>query len=364
MKGQLGFAGRMAQAFINNSLTPVIVLGAIFAGIFAAAVLPREEEPQIVVPMIDIFVGYPGARPKEVEERIVKPMEKLLWEVKGVEYIYSTSMPNMGMLTVRFLVGQSEEDSLVKTYHKLFSHLDLMPSGITPPLVRLRTIYDVPVLALTLWGENYDSYKLRRIATQLICDQCKSVREVNEAVVIGGQRRQIRVILDPAALAGYNVSAGMVFKTLQAADQELEVGSFEKNNSEIYVRTGRWLTSKEDVGDVVVGVYRGRPVYLRDVAEIVDGPEEPADYVFFSPGPAEHEKEGWPIPEEAKPGHLYPAVTIMVAKHKAANAIHVVNKVLAKIRELQRTVLPPDLHITITRNYGAMATEKSNELLE
>ncbi len=364
MNGPLGAAGRVARAFITNKLTPILLLGSILAGVIAVTILPREEEPQIIVPMIDIFVGMPGARSKEVEERVVKPMEKLLWEIKGVEYIYSTSMPGQGMVTVRFYVGQDEEDSLVKVYHKLFSHLDMMPPGTTMPLVRLRTIYDVPVLALTIWGKGYDSFELRRIASQFLCDKIRSVREVNEAKIIGGRRRQIRVVLNPAALAAHNVSAGMVYQVLQSANQEITAGDLQEGNQELWVRAGGWLTSAEDVGAVVVGAYRGKPVYLRDVAQVVDGPEEPADYVFFGPGPARAKKHGWAIPTSARPGEQYPAVTIMVAKHRAANAIHVVNHVLAKVRELQRTVLPKDLHITITRNYGETATEKSNELLE
>ncbi len=254
---ELGLAGRLAKQFIDNKLTPIFVIGAVLAGIFATAVLPREEEPQIVVPMIDIFVGLPGATPKEVEERVVKPMEKILWEIKGVEFVYSTSVPGQGLVTVRFYVGQNEEDSLVKVYHRLFSRMHIMPPGATLPLVRMRTIYDVPVLALTLWGEGYDGFELRRIAAQLICDEIKSVREVNEAKIIGGLRRQIWVVLGASKLAGYGVTANQVFRMLQAANQEIEAGSFEQGNREIYVRAGRWLKSKEDVENVVVGVFGG-----------------------------------------------------------------------------------------------------------
>lgn len=358
---QLGIAGKLARIFINNRLTPLLIILSIAAGILATLALPREEEPQIVVPMIDVLVGYPGATPKEVESKVVDPLEKLLWEVKGVEYIYSTSMPGQAMLIVRFKVGENEEDSLVKLYHKLFANLDKMAPGVTQPLVKMRSIYDVPILALTLWSDKYSPMELRRMASQVLCMQLKQVTDVSETTIIGGQRRQIRVDLDPARLAGYNVSAGLIYKQLQAANHQLDAGSIAQDNTEFAIKAGDFLATADDVANVVVGVFGGRPIKLGEVADVYDGAEDPSQYVLFGPGPAGKEKGI--NTEEFQVGSQYNAVTISIAKHKGANAINVVDGVMEKVRELQEKELPSDVHLTVTRDYGETAAEKSNELL-
>jgi multidrug efflux pump subunit AcrB len=357
----LGLAGKLAERFIQNKLTPIIVVAAVVAGLMATLALPREEEPQIVVPMVDITVGYPGASAKEVESRVVKPLEKLLWEVKGVEYIYSTSMPGQAMLIVRFFVNENEEDSLVKLYHKLNANADALPPGATQPLVKLRSIYDVPILALTLWSDKYTPMELKRMASQAVSDNIKQVRDVSDTTIIGGQQRQIRVDLDPIRLAGYHLSPGAVYGQLQAANQQLDAGTISNSNTEIYVKTGNFLTGADDVGALVIGAFGGHPVYLRDVAEVADGPEDPNQYVSLGVGP--HGKSMGIDTEKFAPGTEYNAVTISVAKHKGANAINVAHAVLQKVEELQRTQLPDDVQVTVTRNYGESATEKSNELL-
>jgi len=360
MNKPLGLAGKLAERFIRNKLTPIIVAAAVIAGLMATLALPREEEPQIVVPMVDIMVGYPGASAKEVESRVVKPLEKLLWEVKGVEYIYSTSMPGQAMLIARFYVNEKEEDSLVKLYHKLNAN-PVLPPGATAPMVKLRSIYDVPILALTLWSDKYSPMELKRLAAQVLSDNIKQVRDVSETTLIGGQQRQIRVDLDPIRLAGYHLSPGYVYQQLQAANQQLDAGTISNNNTEIYVKTGNFLGSAEDVKSLVIGAFGGHPVYLRDVADVTDGPEDPNQYVTLGVGP-----RGKSVGIDTKtfaPSTEYNAVTISVAKHKGANAINVAHAVLQKVEELQRTQLPDDAHITVTRNYGESATEKSNELL-
>lgn len=360
MHTSLGLAGKLAERFIKNKLTPIIVIAAVAAGLMATLALPREEEPQIVVPMVDIMVGYPGASAKEVESRVVKPLEKLLWEVKGVEYIYSTSMPGQAMLIVRFLVNEDEEDSLVKLTHKLNAN-PVLPPGATPPLVKLRSIYDVPILALTLWSDAYTPMELKRLAAQVMSDSIKQVRDVSEVTIIGGQQRQIRVDLDPIKLAGYHLSPGAVYQQLQAANRQLDAGAISHNNTEMYVKAGNFLGSAEDVRALVIGAFGGRPVYLRDVAEVADGPEDPAQYVSLGVGP--HGKSMGIDTGKFAPGTEYHAVTISVAKHKGANAINVARAVLQQVEELRRTQLPSDVQVTVTRNYGESATEKSNELL-
>src|SRR6185369_16311671 len=259
----------------------------VMLGLGAVVLLPREEEPQIIVPMIDVFVEMPGASARDVEERVTKPMEKLLWEVPGVEYIYSTSSPGRSMAVVRFYVGQNEEAAIVRLNQKMFANLDLIPPGASPPLIKPRSIDDVPILALTLASDRYDHFTLRRVAAQ-VHDQIKEVRDVSEVKIIGGQRRQIRVLLDDARMAAYGAAPASIVPMLEQENRQLQSGSFSSGNREFLVETGGFLHTAAEVGDVVVGVANGRPVYLRDVAQIEDGAEEPADYVLYGTGPAKN----------------------------------------------------------------------------
>jgi len=343
---QLGPAGRFARAFIDSKLTPLVILASLALGTFAVLMLPREEEPQIKVPMIDIFVGMPGASAREVEERVTKPMEKLLWEIPGVEYIYSTSSPGGAMAVVRFYVGEDEEDSIVKLNQKMFANFDLIPPGATPPLIKPRSIDDVPILALTLWSRRYGPFELRRIAAQ-VHDVIKQVPDVSAVEIIGGQRREIRVTLDEARLAAYALTPLEIHQALAAANRRLPAGSFAAANREFVLETGDFLRNAGDVASVVVGVFQNKPVYLRDVARVEDGGEEPAQYVHYA----------------GRDGAFHPAVTLAVSKRKATNAITVAHNVLARVEKLRGSVIPPEVELTITRHYGETAAEKSNELL-
>jgi multidrug efflux pump subunit AcrB len=344
-----GFAGRVAAAFIESRLTPLFVLASILLGMGGVLLLPREEEPQIIVPMIDVFVQVPGASAKEVEERATRPMEQLLWEIPGVEYVYSTSSPGQSMAIVRFRGGEDEEKSIVRLNQKMFANFDRIPPGTSPPLIKPRSIDDVPILALTLSSGRHDPFTLRRVAV-LLQEQVKTVPDVSEVKIIGGQRRQLRVLLDPARMASRGIAPATVARMLAGANRELQAGSFSSGNREFLVSAGGFLRSAEEVGAVVAGVSGGRPVYLRDVATIVDGPEEPADHVFFGEG-------------AGAGGSVVPAVTLSVAKRKGTNAIAIADRVLEKIDGLKGTLLPGDVRLTVTRNYGETAAEKSNELL-
>jgi multidrug efflux pump subunit AcrB len=356
---RLGISGVIARAFLRSKLTPLIVLASLLLGVFAVLITAREEEPQIVVPMIDVMVSYPGATASEVEERVTKPMEKFLWEIKGVEYIYSIVKPGMNLTIVRFYVGEDMEKSLVNLYTKLMSHYDRIPAGVSQPLIKPKSIDDVPILTLSLWCEKggYSGYELRRIALEL-CDELKKDKDVSEFSVIGGQRRQVRITLDPVRLQAYRIPALQIMQVLRQANFVLPSGAFPAADGEFLVETGGWLDSVEDAGRVVVGVASGGPVYLRDVAELADGPEEPADYVFMGSGPAGGEKN---LPSLAGPAE---AVTIAIAKKKGANASTVAGEALAKIEKLRGGILPRDVRTTVTRNYGDTAKEKSNELLD
>ncbi|MBW1886753.1 MAG: efflux RND transporter permease subunit [Deltaproteobacteria bacterium] len=359
MKQDIGAAGNIARFFINSKLTPLIIIASILLGLAALYALPREEEPQIIVPMIDIFVQMPGASPKEVEERVTKPMEKLLWEIPGVEYIYSTSSPGISMAVVRFFVGEDEEKAIVRLQSKLMANYDLIPSGVSPPLVKPRYIDDVPILALTFWGEDTDHYTLRRVVAE-VEDLVKSEDNVSTTNIIGGYQRQVQVFLDPVRLAAFHLDPVTIVNMLRGANRESHIGSFPSKNGETLVKTGGFLSNSDDVEKVVVGVHGDRPVYLREVATVIDGPQEPDQYVFFGLGPASQEKR---LSGKSITKALYSAVTLTVAKRKGANAITVAERVLHRVKESRGVFIPDNIQWTVTRHYGETAKEKSDELL-
>ncbi|UCG11015.1 MAG: efflux RND transporter permease subunit [Deltaproteobacteria bacterium] len=359
MRQELGPAGKIARFFIDSKLTPLIILASILMGLGAIYVLPREEEPQIIVPMIDIFVRMPGASAKEVEERVTSPMEKLLWEIPGVEYIYSTSRPGMSMAVVRFFVGENEEEAIVRLQSKLLANFDRIPHGASEPLVKPRYIDDVPILALTFWSGEVDHYTLRRVVAE-VEDLVKREDSVSLTTIIGGHHRQVEVRLSPTRLAGFSLDVSAIVNMLRGANQEADLGSFPSVEGEILVHTGGFLGSAKDIGAVVVGVAGNRPVYLRDVAAIVDGPAEPDQYVFLGWGPVGEKSEI--SPPESRMGR-YPAVTLTIAKRKGANAITVAERVLRRVEESRGVVIPDNIHFTVSRNYGETAKEKSDELL-
>jgi multidrug efflux pump subunit AcrB len=348
-----GIAGRIAGTFIESKLTPLIVVASIMLGIFAVIVTPREEEPQIIVPMVDVFVSYPGASSAEVEERVTKPMGKLLWEVEGVEYLYTMSKPGMSVATVRFYVGEDMEDSIVKLYNKLMSNYDMIPPGVSEPLVKPKSIDDVPILTFTLWSDRYGGYELRRVAYE-VAEELKKDSEVSEYKVIGGQKRQITVTLDPVKLKAYSLTPLGIAYALGKSNFTLKGGAFPSLSGEYVVETEGFLRNAAEAGDVAVGVRGGRPVYLRDVAVISDGPEEPSEYVFMGFGSASDKHRNG----------LSEAVTISFAKKKGTNATHIAERLHRKLDALKGSAIPEGVEIETTRNYGESAKEKSDELLK
>ena len=342
----LGIAGRIAAAFIDSKLTPLIIVAAVLLGGAAIVLLPREEEPQIKVPMVDVMVAMPGSSSKEVEERATRPMEKLLWELPGVEYLYSTSRDSESLIIVRFKVGEDPQSSLVKLTEKLRSNFDRIPPGVASPLIKPKSIDDVPILGLTFHSSRYDHLMLRRLAAQ-VEESIKQVPLVAETTLIGGARKAVRVILDPVRLASRSLSPAGIVPMLQQSNRQYRAGGLTTANREVLVETGAFLKTAEDVGNVVIGVFSGRPVYLREVAEILDGSEETNQYVLFGSG--NHMEE--------------PAVTLSIAKRPGANAIAVADDVLRKVELLKGKLIPADVTVDVIRNYGETAAEKSNELL-
>ncbi|HSK39622.1 MAG TPA: efflux RND transporter permease subunit, partial [Arenibaculum sp.] len=336
--GATGIAGRIARAFIDSKLTPLIIVASMLLGLASVLLIPREEEPQIKVPMIDVLVAMPGFSAKEVEERATRPMEKLLWEIPGVEYIYSTSRESESLVIVRFKVGEDPESSLVKLSEKLRGNFDRIPHGVAFPLIKPRSIDDVPILALTFHSRQYDHLTLRRLAAQ-VDDAVKQVALVAETTIIGGARRELRVLPDPSKLASRHLSLAGLAPMLQQANRQFRSGDLVASNQSVRVETGAFLQTAGDVGDVVVAVAGGRPVHLREVAEIVDGAEEPSNYVFHGDGAA-----------ASAAADEHPAVTLGIAKRPGANAIAVAREVLRKVETLKGRVIPAGVEVSITRH--------------
>ena len=350
---KLGFAGRLAAAFTNSKLTPLLIVASLILGLVAVMRTPREEEPQIIVPMADVLVQMPGSTARDVEQRVTVPMEKLIWEIPGVEYVYSTSSPGQSMVVVRFLVGQDQERAFVRLREKLQSHYDLIPPGASTPTIKPHSIDDVPILALTLHSPTASSAVLRQLAAR-VEREIKSVPSVSESLIIGGRKRELRVVLSRGAMQARQLDVGDVLGALQAANNRSDAGLIAQDNNELSIRAGEFFRSATDVEGVVIPTADGKQIYVRDIATVVDGAEEPTNYVFFGRGPASESKGS---------DALESAVTISIAKRQGVNAVEVVHNVLAKVERLKGTLIPSDVEVTVTRNYGETAAEKSSELL-
>ncbi len=343
---------RIVRFFIRSKLTPLVVVASVLVGLGAVVMLPREEEPQIVVPMVDVISRLPGASAKETEQRLTIPLERLAWAIPGVEYVYSTTTPGETLVVVRFFVGINEEDALTRLRKQLDAHAPDIPPGATPPQVVARSIDDVPVLTLTFWSAAQDDLALRRIAAE-VETVVRRTPDVSETEIIGGARRQFRVILDPARMEAYGVTADALAARLAAANRALSPAETVRGDSAtVIVATGA-VESAESLGDIVVGGQGERLTRLRDVADIRDGPEELTRFVRHV---ARDEKTG-------QPGGEYPAATLAIAKRKGVNATRLADEILTRVNALKGSVIPSDVEMTVTRNYGVTAAEKSNELL-
>ncbi|HNV85982.1 MAG TPA: efflux RND transporter permease subunit [Candidatus Omnitrophota bacterium] len=338
--------------FANSKLTPLIIGMSILLGAFAVWNLPREEEPQISVPIFDVFVPFPGASAEEVERRIVNLGERKFWEIPGVEYVYSTAEPEGAFFIVRFRVGESMEESLIKLYTKVYSNLDFLPQGASQPLIKMRSIDDVPVLALTFYSGSRDALSLRKIVAKLQA-LINAVPDVSETHIIGGRKREFQVFFDDRKLTERLLNPLEVAKLIREANVKLDGGHLETVPNVSLVEADSFFRSREDLEHLVVGVSMGNVVYLKDIARVADGPDEKEQSVNIRFG-------------KASPGALrgpLDAVTLSISKRKGTNATRLCETILEKIRELRGEVIPPDVSMTVTRDYGETANEKSNELL-
>ncbi len=355
----LGFSAKIASVFINSKITPLLIIAILLLGLFSLSLTPREEEPQIVVPMIDIMVQMPGASPQEIENIVTRPLEQKIGEVEGVEYVYSASYPSFTMVTARFFVGTDQDKALTRIANKVYCNADLWPQEIKPPLVKVRSIDDVPMMALTLWSDHYDGYQLRQIAGELR-NELMDITDVSVSQIIGGRPRTVRVELDPQRMAAFSLTTLAILPALQMQNQNLPSGSFADDNNQFLVETGTFLRSADDVANLVVGSFGGRPVRLMDIAAVTDGPGEIDNYTFMGLGPAAVQKQ---IAPSYAVGSEYPAVTISLAKRKGSDATRVADSILAKVEKLRPRLLPDDVHVTVTRNYGATARDKAHNLI-
>ena len=362
-----GLTTKIVKIFTTSQLSILFLIISLLAGAAALILTPREEDPQIVVPVMDVLIEYPGASSEEVEKLVSTPLEGLLKQIEGVEYVYSISKPGSAMVTVRYLVGQNFEDSLVKTWDRLLSNQNIIPSGVTHWKVSPVEIDNVPIVLLTLSAQNnaYDSMALRRIADELIVP-LRSVDNVGKSWVVGGDQRQVSLYANPSSLAAQSVTLLEITQALATANVNLQAGSFERNNSEILLEAGPHFSSSAEVGATVIKSVAGRPVYLRDVARIEDGPADVAHYTRIGFGPAVNEMPTIGTATGTQPlvGQERQMVTLALAKRKGSNAVNVAEAVIAMAEKMHGTLIPEDVLLTITRNYGETADHKVNELVK
>lgn len=350
-----GISGKIAGAFIKSKLSILLMLAFMLLGLFSIYFIPREEEPQIEVPMADIMIGYPGATPQEVESGVVQPIEKIISNIKGVEHVYSTSMNGMGMLTVQFYVGEDVERSLVKLYNEMMKNMDRMPQGATMPLVKSRAIDDVPALAFTFWSDKMGDYQIRQVA-EVVGNEIKKIPDVAQVNIVGGQSRQVKVMLGKDEMAQSKLDFGAIAQSLQANNAQMQSGNIVTGDMVYSVQTGNFFANVDEVKNLIVGTNDNQPVYLYQIAEVEDGPEVPKQYVSFGYGTASGDKKAG-MPDD------YSAVTISIAKKKGADAMKLAEVVIDKVEHLKKDVITKDLNVDVTRNYGETASHKVSELL-
>ncbi|RJR46008.1 MAG: efflux RND transporter permease subunit [Desulfobacteraceae bacterium] len=341
-----GFIPRLVETFLTSKISILMLIFSFSLGAAAILLTPREEEPQIVVPMADVFVQAPGASAAEVENLVATPLERLLWQIDGVEYVYSTSHRDSAVVTVRFFVGEDRERSLVKLHNKITMNIDQAPPLVKGWVIRPVEIDDVPIVNLTLYSDRYDDYAIRRIGEEVLT-RLAEVEDTSRTSVVGSREREVRVELIPEKMAGRGVSKLDVQRALQGTDASVTVGGFSRFNQETLVTSESFVASAREVDELVVNVHEGRPVYMRDIAEVLDGPEEAVNYSRIS------------FPD----GGVYPAVTLALAKKKGTNAVEVADRVLERLEELKGNVIPDGIKVEVTRNYGWTAQQKVNDLL-
>ena len=362
---KLGISGNTARHFLTTQITPLLALVGVLLGIFAVMITPREEDPQINVTFANVFIPFPGATATEVESLVATPAEQVISEISGIDHVYSTSTPGMAVLTVQFLVGENRTDAIVRLYNKLYSNQDWLPAnlGVGQPIIKPKGIDDVPIVALTLWSENDEvgAYELSLVSHGLETE-LKRIDGTRDIYTIGGPARVMHVVLDPQALSGYNIDIRDLGNALQAANTARSGLTVTTENREILVQAGTFLTSPEEIAELVVGVFDGKAVYLQDVATISEGVDSPSQYVSIAAGKGSLGEAGGV--DSKLINNLQPAVTLAIAKKPGSNAVDIANQVIKRLDELKGTFIPDDVKVSITRNYGTTAQAKSEKLIQ
>ena len=362
---KLGISGNTAKHFLTTQITPLLALVGVLLGIFAVMITPREEDPQINVTFANVFIPFPGATATEVESLVATPAEQVISEISGIDHVYSTSTPGMAVLTVQFLVGENRTDAIVRLYNKLYSNQDWLPAnlGVGQPIIKPKGIDDVPVIAVTLWSENDEvgAYELSLVSHGLETE-LKRIDGTRDIYTIGGPTRVMHVVLDPQALSGYNIDIRDLGNALQAANTARSGLTVTAENREILVQAGTFLTSPEEIAELVVGVFDGKAVYLQDVATISEGVDTPSQYVSIAAGKGGLAEGGGADSDLIN--NLQPAVTLAIAKKPGTNAVDIANQVIKRLDELKGTFIPDDVEVSITRNYGTTAQAKSEKLIQ
>ena len=356
-QGPRGLIPRIVRPFLTSKLSILLILASLAVGTAAILVTPREEEPQIVVPLADVFVQAPGASAEEVEKLVATPLEQLLWQIDGVEYVYSTSHRDRAVVTVRFYVGEDRERSLVKLHNKIAMNVDQAPPLVQGWVIKPVEIDDVPIVNLTLYSKRYSDHELRRIGEEVL-SRLSEVEDISRTTIVGGRKREIRVELLPERMSGRKVGPLQVLEALRATDAAVTAGDFAKANRSVTVTSDSFVGSAEEVRRLVVGVHEERPVYLEDVARVLDGPEEGDHYTRI--GFSRRYREAKVLPEDRASCQ---AVTLALAKKRGTNAVWVARDILDRLETLKKTVLPEGVHVAVTRNYGRTAQDKVNDLL-
>jgi len=350
----LGIAGRIACTFIDSPISPLLMVATLFIGLLGLVFTPRQEDPQISVPMIDIFVQYPGASTDQVASLVTEPLERIVYQIPGVRHVYSASERGQAMVTVRFKVGEPLGPSIVKVHDKIQSNLDKMPPGVSLPLVKPKGIDDVPVVTVTLSSDSVDDAALRTLGMDVL-QRLREVPDTGQGFVVGGRAEQVRIEVNPERLAGYGLTLDQVAQAVKSANQQLQAGSVEASSTSLSVYTGSFLRTADEISHLIVGSRGGLPVYILDVAEVIHGPEEAQQVVGYYTGAAASEEEGSVNAE--------PAVTIALAKKEGTNGVTVANDILEKLDLLRGHLIPDNVRVSITRDYGKTANDKVNELL-
>jgi len=359
MSDRLGISGSTPRAVLTSEITPLLALVGFLLGVFAVMITPREEEPQINVTFANVFIAFPGASAREVEELVTTAAEQILSELEGLKHVYSVSRPGMSILTVQFKVGEDRTQAIVRLYNALYSKQDWLPPGlgVAQPIIKPKGIDDVPIVTLTLWTEDMErgGYELSQVAHALEAE-LKRVKGTRDVYTLGGPQQVVQVLFNASRLAAYNLTVDDLRFALQQSNATRPSGFMVDNNLEVPVQAGVFLSTVEEVQDLIVSVHEGRPVYLRDVAEVTRGPAQPEQYAWFGTGPGAASKG-------SKAQGEFPAVTMAIAKQPGTNAVNIAKQVIERVNQLQGIFIPDNVHVTVTRNYGETADAKAKKLI-